>query len=302
MFMDVLLIATGFSGALTLAWLGRLLVRLLRTPPGAVVYFAPGPGPIDALVRELAGAKREVLLMAETLACRPIAQALVDARLRHAQVEVLLDAADHPDSDLQFLVEQGLVPRLANEPSGLRGLVVVVDGKTVASSSVGPSAEWPAGQVLIVRGHADLVTSCRQQFAALRGPARAAAGMAAPLPEAARGEKPPSASKEPIAPATFPAPRAEAAQPLPPTAPTEDNLQHALAQLPSTGTLAESAGEVGPEDVLASIARGLSEENAADEDDAPISGPTVTRATAELFARLRREVASQEDDSSEKAA
>jgi hypothetical protein len=280
MLMDVLLIATGFSGALTLVWLGRALARLVRPPAGAVVHFAPGAAPVDALLRELGTAKREVLLMAGGLACRPVAQALVDARLRHVQVEVLLDAAaeNDPASDLHFLVEQGLVPLLASQPSGLRGLVAVIDGKMVACGSADlAGAEVPAGQVLLVRGHADLVASCRQQFATLRGPARAIGGMAA-QPQEVR-----TTSAEPASPATAPPQPTEHVEPP-------------------------------AEDVLASIARGLTSEiepaAAADEEEAhsdseaqPAAGPTVTRATAELFARLRREAAvAEQDDSTENAA
>jgi hypothetical protein len=65
------------------------------------------------------------------------------------------------------------------------------------------------------------------------------------------------------------------------------------------------------DDVLAAVARGLSdtdlpetgEEEQEAEDDSSGPSPTVTRATAELFARLRREVGgAEQDDSDEKAA
>src|SRR5438128_1854728 len=112
MLMEVLLIATGFSGALTLVWLVRVVLRLFRMSAAAAVHFAPGTAPVDALVRLIGAARREVLLMADTLACRPVAQALVEARMRRAGVDVLLAAnsENDPGSDLHFLVEQGLVP------------------------------------------------------------------------------------------------------------------------------------------------------------------------------------------------
>ncbi len=206
MLMDVLLVAVGFSGALTLLWLGRLLARLVRAPGGAAIHFAPGAGPIDAVVRELAAARSEVLLMAGALACRPVAQALVDARLRHVQVEVLLDEAAEEDaaSDLHFLAEQGLVPLLATSPSGLHGPVVVVDGKCVlCGSSELTGTELSGGQMLVVRGNAALVAECREQFARRREPARAVGGMAAtsPVKEEKADENAPEPAARPPVPA-----------------------------------------------------------------------------------------------------
>jgi hypothetical protein len=180
MLMDVLLIATGFSGAMTLLWLARLVARRYLPATGASVHFGPGPGPIEAMVREIAVARHEVLLMAEVLACRPIAQALVDARLKQmVQVNVLLAAAseNHPTSDLPFLIEQGLLPIVADEQGQLGAPIVLVDGKTVAIGSIDfTGTETPAGQLAIVRGQADLAAACREQFAARRGKARAVVG------------------------------------------------------------------------------------------------------------------------------
>ncbi len=190
MLMDVLMIATGFSGAMTLLWLARLLVRRFLAPAGAVVHFGPGSAGVDTLVREIAAARQEVLLMAETLACPPLAQALVDVRQKPAvRVDVLLGpAAQKEASDFSFLVEQGLVPQVAGD---LGGLVVVVDGKTVV---LGSGDIGGTGVVLMVRGQADLARTCREQFAARSGrsgePSRtedSAARLAAPTLEPALG-------------------------------------------------------------------------------------------------------------------
>jgi hypothetical protein len=276
MLMDVLMIATGSSGALTLLWLVRLVARMLGTPAGTTAHFAPSSDPVDVLVREVGGAKSQVHLMAGPTNCRPVAQALVDARLRHVQVEVLLDgeAEKDPDSDLHFLVQQGLVPLVAPAPPALRGLVAVIDGKTVACGSIEKTGEAAAGQLLLVRGNADLVAACQKQFATLRGPARAVGGMAATNP-----------------------PRGDETKPVPPDVTTP-------APEVSPAVPASRAAD----DVLAAVARGLatqtSDESAREEEEySTTSGTTVTRATAELFARLRREAAaSEEDDSTEKAA
>lgn len=47
--MDALLIATGFTGALTLVWLARQVRSLLRAPRGAAGEAAPDP--LEAIAR-----------------------------------------------------------------------------------------------------------------------------------------------------------------------------------------------------------------------------------------------------------
>src|SRR5262245_59669776 len=115
--LDGLLIATGFTGALTLVWLARRAAGLFRAPPSVAGHLSPGGG-IAARVRAIATASREVLFQAHQLACRPVAQALIDARLRRANVEVVLDPSCEGEaaSDLAFLREQGLTPRLSERP------------------------------------------------------------------------------------------------------------------------------------------------------------------------------------------
>src|SRR5207249_3347728 len=155
---------------------------------------------------------------------------------------------------------QGLVPLLAEQPSGLQGLVAVVDGKSVIVGSADlTSVEMPAGQLLVVRGQADLVAVCRQQFAARREPARAVGGMA-PSPQIARlgeGHVGPGGATPGLA--------------------LEDNPLLPLARA---------------DDVLAAVAQELAGRRAAnshdeEEDIPPSAGATPARAAAELFARLR---------------
>src|SRR5262249_21707838 len=64
MTMTWLLLATGCTGGLTLVFLARALYRRFATPPSLAVYFSPKGGCIEALVRELKSARREVLVQA----------------------------------------------------------------------------------------------------------------------------------------------------------------------------------------------------------------------------------------------
>src|SRR5438874_715028 len=62
--MDVLYLATGFTGALTAVWLARLALHRFRPPLSVTPHFSPGGGCTDVIVRELAAATRDVLVHA----------------------------------------------------------------------------------------------------------------------------------------------------------------------------------------------------------------------------------------------
>jgi hypothetical protein len=176
--MDAMLAATGFTGALTLLWLVRLFRGQGRGT--AEVTFAAAEERAEPLLRAIAAARREVLLWADRLASRPLAQALIDAKLRGVGVEVLLDAANEHDaeSDLHFLVEQGLPPFL-EEAGALAGrLVCVVDGGTVAVGSLSDAAG-----LVVLHEHGGAAGAYRAEFGARKAQARALPSKAAAPPE-----------------------------------------------------------------------------------------------------------------------
>src|SRR5579885_2630214 len=108
-----LLAATGFTGAMTLTFLARCLRRVFGgAPPTVEVYFSPKGGCTEAVLREINGARHEVLVQAYSFSSKPIAEALVAAKTRGVQVTVLLDRSNEaePYSDLPLLLEQGLAP------------------------------------------------------------------------------------------------------------------------------------------------------------------------------------------------
>ncbi len=187
--MDAMLAATGFTGALTLLWLVRLFRGQGRGT--AEVTFAAASERAEPLLRVIATARREVLLWADRLASRPLAQALIDAKLRGVGVEVLLDAANEHDaeSDLHFLVEQGLPPFL-EEAGALAGrLVCVVDGGTVAVGSLSDAAG-----LVVLREHGDAAGAYRAEFGARKAQARALPGKVTAPPEEVQAplEEPPA--------------------------------------------------------------------------------------------------------------
>src|SRR5262245_43088292 len=77
--MTWVLMATGFTGALTMIFLARQGLRKLGLHPSIEVYFSPRGGCLDAVVRELRSARREVLVQAYSFTADPITFGLVEA-------------------------------------------------------------------------------------------------------------------------------------------------------------------------------------------------------------------------------
>src|SRR5712691_6762958 len=107
-----LLLATGFTGGLTLVFHLRWIHRWFVTPPSIEVYHSPKGGCTEAVVRELQRARREILVQAYSFTSKPIAQALIDAKGRGVRIEILLDKSNEQETytELGILIEKGLAP------------------------------------------------------------------------------------------------------------------------------------------------------------------------------------------------
>ena len=164
-----LLLATGFTGALTLLFLVRLIYRAFGTMPAVAVYFSPKGGATDAVLRELKTARREVLVSAYSFSSKPIAEALVQAKTRGVQVEIILDRSNEQESysDLQLFLDQGLAPLIDAQHAIAHNKVMIIDQRTLLTGSFnfthqaeGENAE----NLLLVKGHPELVRLYRQDF------------------------------------------------------------------------------------------------------------------------------------------
>jgi phosphatidylserine/phosphatidylglycerophosphate/cardiolipin synthase-like enzyme len=208
-----LLLATGFTGAYTLLFLGRSLHRYIASPPSVAVHFSPKGGCTDAVVRELLAARHEVLVLAYSFTSKPIAQALVDAKLRGVKVDIVLDHSNEKEeySDLHFFLEQGLVPVIDPHHAIAHNKVMIVDSRTILTGSfnfTNQAEHENAENLLIIKGHPELITSYRKDFAGHKGHARAAEVAAKPRPAAAPAA--PATATAPARPAAAPAPAAHA--------------------------------------------------------------------------------------------
>jgi phosphatidylserine/phosphatidylglycerophosphate/cardiolipin synthase-like enzyme len=167
--MDELLLATGFTGGLTFLFLARLLYRRFADAAAVTPCFSPKGGCTDAVVRELKRARKEVLVLAHAFSSPPIAQALLDAKLRGANVEVILDRRNEMDtaSCLHLFREQGLAPLLDTRHARAHNSVMVIDGRAVLTGSFDftPRAEDDsADNLLVVAGHPEVAQAYRKYF------------------------------------------------------------------------------------------------------------------------------------------
>jgi len=169
--MSWLLLATGFTGALTLVYLARCLARLLHQPASAQAHFSPHGGCTDVVVAELGRARREVLVQAYSFTSKPIAEALVAAKTRGVSVTMLLDKSNEVEThtELPWLVEQGLAPLIDAHHAIAHNKVMVIDGHTLLTGSFNFTHQAEAENaenLLVLRGHSELARAYREQFEA----------------------------------------------------------------------------------------------------------------------------------------
>ena len=175
---DALMAATGFFGALTLLYLLRRVYLSWFPAPSVVCHFSPKGGCTDVVVQEIKNARQEVLVLAYSFTSQPIAQALVDAKLRGLQVEIVLDHSNEKEehTDLQFFVQQGLAPLIDPTHAIAHNKVIVIDHRTLITGSFNfthQAENENAENLLVLKGHPALVAAYRANFAAHKGHSRA---------------------------------------------------------------------------------------------------------------------------------
>lgn len=162
-------IATGFFAALTLVHWKRWLSRKLGGVPTLNVYFSPRGGCQDAIVQELQKARREILVQAYSFTADPLTYALVDAKKRGVNVDILLDRSNEVErySDLSIFLDQGVQPLIDAEHGIAHNKVVIIDQKVVVTGSYnftnqaeGENAE----NVVIIKGQPEIVKRYRDNF------------------------------------------------------------------------------------------------------------------------------------------
>ena len=139
MFMDGLLVATGFFGALTVLWLVRRAVAYFEAGPKVSVCF--GAAVDEALPAPSARRDREVLLLGDVDPA--LAGPLAEAQARTVALDVLLS----PDADPAPFERLNVQARSASKAPPA-GLLAIVDDRVVIVAAAD-------GQAVVATGHAD---------------------------------------------------------------------------------------------------------------------------------------------------
>ncbi len=106
-------------------------------PLNSHVCFSPHGHCTDLIVRALNEAKSSVLVQAYSFTSDPIADALVDARNRHVDVEVILDKSQlhGKGGDAKKLSNAGVPVEIDSAHAIAHNKVMVIDGETVITGS-----------------------------------------------------------------------------------------------------------------------------------------------------------------------
>jgi len=100
-------------------------------------YFSPNGGCTRAVVDALGGARKSVLVQAYSFTSSPIARALVDARRRGVDVQVILDKSNRRDryTAATFLANEGVPTYIDPVYAIAHNKVMIIDGRTVITGS-----------------------------------------------------------------------------------------------------------------------------------------------------------------------
>ena len=161
------------------AILVAVTLALMPTPPAAPdepawrVYFSPNHGATKAVVDALTAAKATVLVQAYSFTSAPIAKALVEARARGVDVQVILDQKETGSkySSADFVAHAKIVTLIDGAHAIAHNKVMVIDGETVITGSFNftTAAEQKNAENLLVirdRALADRYTANWQAHAA----------------------------------------------------------------------------------------------------------------------------------------
>jgi phosphatidylserine/phosphatidylglycerophosphate/cardiolipin synthase-like enzyme len=169
--MQWVLIATGFTGALTLVFLLRRAYKFFVPPAETEVHFSPKGGCQDAIVKVLQRARKEILVQAYSFTADPITYGLVEAKKRGVHVEILLDRSNEEDahSDLHILVDNQVTLLIDAKHAIAHNKIMVIDRKVVVTGSfnfTNQAEHENAENLLILTHHQDLVKHYLENYQA----------------------------------------------------------------------------------------------------------------------------------------
>ncbi len=101
------------------------------------VAFSPRGGATELVVKTLSQAQKTIFVQAYSFTSAPIAQALVDAKKRGVQVDVILDKSQRTEhySEADFIAHAGIPVSIDAAHAIAHNKVMVIDGEVVITGS-----------------------------------------------------------------------------------------------------------------------------------------------------------------------
>jgi phosphatidylserine/phosphatidylglycerophosphate/cardiolipin synthase-like enzyme len=120
------------------------------------VYFSPMGGAAAAIIREIEQAKKEIKVQAFLFTYKDIVRALVNAKRRGIDVELILDASNRTDqhSAANFISDKKITTYIDAQHSTAHNKVMIIDCETVITGSFNftkSAEEKNAENLLIMR-------------------------------------------------------------------------------------------------------------------------------------------------------
>jgi len=182
--------AAGAAVALFAARWVRDVARSFVAGPSVAAHFSPRGGCTTVIVGELARARREILVQAYSFTCPDIAKALVAAAGRGVTVRVLLDRSNEAESysELGDLAAHGIDVLIDAQHAIAHNKIMLIDGKTILTGSFNFTRQAEhenAENLVVLKGHPDLVARYRENFLAHRAHSQSPGARANSHPPAA---------------------------------------------------------------------------------------------------------------------
>jgi len=110
---------------------------LVLADPKIDVYFSPKGGCTEAVVQSLNKATNTVLVQAYSFTSAPIARALVDAKRRGVQIQVILDKSQQTGrySEGDFLQHNAIPTFVDSKHAIAHSKIIIIDNQTVITGS-----------------------------------------------------------------------------------------------------------------------------------------------------------------------
>jgi phosphatidylserine/phosphatidylglycerophosphate/cardiolipin synthase-like enzyme len=172
-------LATGFTGALTLLYGWRALKRKLGWVSSVEVLFSPKGGCQEAVVCEIKKARREILVQAYSFTADPLTYGLVEAKKRGVHLDIVLDKSNEVEkySDLRIFLDHGLAPLIDHNHAIAHNKVMIIDQNVLITGSynfTNQAESENAENLVIIKGHPELIRQYRQNFLAHKSHSKAA--------------------------------------------------------------------------------------------------------------------------------